>query len=75
MTWLYTVLATDGSTNSDARGVAYLRANFYITNSGVASEPAIRFTQAMMSADQATYAMDYPYQHPIEEMNILRHGD
>ncbi|WP_233828728.1 amidohydrolase family protein [Paraburkholderia sp. ZP32-5] len=49
----------------------YLRENFYITNSGVASEPAIKFTQDMMGADRVMYAMDYPYQHAVEEVSIL----
>jgi 5-carboxyvanillate decarboxylase len=43
----------------------------HITNSGVAREPAIRFTQEMMGADRVLYAMDYPYQHSIEEVHIL----
>lgn len=49
----------------------YLRENFYITNSGVASEAAIKFTQDMMGVDRVMYAMDYPYQHSIDEVNIL----
>jgi 2,3-dihydroxybenzoate decarboxylase len=49
----------------------YLRDNFYITNSGVAWEPAIRFTQEFMGADRVMYAMDYPYQHAVEEIAIL----
>ncbi|RKE38621.1 2,3-dihydroxybenzoate decarboxylase [Paraburkholderia sp. BL23I1N1] len=49
----------------------YLRENFYITNSGVADEAAIKYTQGMMGADRVMYAMDYPYQHAIEEVGIL----
>jgi 2,3-dihydroxybenzoate decarboxylase len=49
----------------------YLRENFYITNSGVASEPAIKFTQDMMGVDRVMYAMDYPYQHAIDEVIAL----
>jgi len=49
----------------------YLRQNFHITNSGVAWEPAIKFTQDFMGVDRVLYAMDYPYQHAIEEVAIL----
>lgn len=53
----------------------YLRENFYITNSGVAWAPAIRFTQAFMGADRVLYAMDYPYQHAPDEVNMLDEMD
>jgi 5-carboxyvanillate decarboxylase len=46
----------------------YLREHFYITNSGVAWEPAIRFTQEFMGMDRVLYAMDYPYQHAVDEV-------
>lgn len=49
----------------------YLRENFYITNSGVAWEHAIKFTQAFMGVDRVMYAMDYPYQYAVDEVNIL----
>ena len=49
----------------------YLRKNFYITNSGVAWEPAIKFTQDFMGADRVLYAMDYPYQHAVDEVIAL----
>jgi 5-carboxyvanillate decarboxylase len=49
----------------------YLRDNFHITNSGVAWEPAIRFTQSIVGADRVLYAMDYPYQHAVEEVIAL----
>lgn len=49
----------------------YLRENFYFTCSGMASEPAIKFTQEMMGKDRVMYAMDYPYQHAIEEVLAL----
>jgi len=50
---------------------AYLRENFYITNSGVAWEPAIKFTQQTLGVDRVLYAMDYPYQCPPEEVVAL----
>jgi 2,3-dihydroxybenzoate decarboxylase len=49
----------------------YLRENFYITNSGVAWEPAIKFSQATLGVDRVLYAMDYPYQCPPEEVTWL----
>lgn len=49
----------------------YLRENFFITNSGVAWEPAIRFTQDVIGIDRVLYAMDYPYQCPTEEVTTL----
>ncbi len=49
----------------------YLRENFHITNSGVAWEPAIRFTQDVIGVERVLYAMDYPYQCPAEEVAAL----
>ena len=46
----------------------YLRENFYITNSGVAWEPAIKFTQSIVGVDRVLYAMDYPYQYAADEV-------
>lgn len=49
----------------------YLREHFYITNSGVAWGPAIRFAQEFMGSDRVLYAMDYPYQHAVDEVIAL----
>ena len=49
----------------------YLRENFYITNSGVAWEPAIKFAQQVLGVDRVLYAMDYPYQHQVDEVIAL----
>jgi 5-carboxyvanillate decarboxylase len=49
----------------------YLRENFYIANSGMAWAPAIRFTQENIGVDRVVYAMDYPYQCPVEEVVAL----
>jgi 5-carboxyvanillate decarboxylase len=49
----------------------YLRENFYITNSGVAWEPAIKFTQAALGVDRVMYAMDYPYQFVADEVAAM----
>jgi 2,3-dihydroxybenzoate decarboxylase len=49
----------------------YLRENFYITNSGVAWEPAVKFTQDFMGVDRVLYAMDYPYQYAVDEVCFM----
>jgi 5-carboxyvanillate decarboxylase len=49
----------------------YFRENIYITNSGVAWEPAIKFSQQVLGADRVMYAMDYPYQHLVSEVVAL----
>jgi 2,3-dihydroxybenzoate decarboxylase len=46
----------------------YLRENVYITNSGVAWEPAIKFAQQVIGIDRVMYAMDYPYQYSAKEV-------
>lgn len=49
----------------------YLRENIYITNSGMAWAPAIKFTQSIVGDDRVMYAMDYPYQFVAEEVGVL----
>jgi 2,3-dihydroxybenzoate decarboxylase len=46
----------------------YLRENVYVTNSGVAWEPAIMFCHSVLGADRVMYAMDYPYQFVASEV-------
>jgi 2,3-dihydroxybenzoate decarboxylase len=46
----------------------YLRRNVYITTSGFAWEPAIKFCQQVLGVDRVLYAMDYPYQHDVAEV-------
>lgn len=46
----------------------YLRDNVYVTTSGMAWSPAIRFAQEVMGVDHVLYAMDYPYQFDAEEV-------
>ncbi len=46
----------------------YLRRNVYITSSGFAWEPAIKFCQQVLGVDRVLYAMDYPYQHDLAEV-------
>jgi 2,3-dihydroxybenzoate decarboxylase len=48
----------------------YLKQHFYVTNSGVAWGPAVKFTQDFMGMDRVLYAMDYPYQHSVDEVSF-----
>jgi 5-carboxyvanillate decarboxylase len=48
--------------------LGYLRSNVLITTSGMAWEPAIRFTQQVVGEDRVMYAMDYPYQFHADEV-------
>jgi 5-carboxyvanillate decarboxylase len=47
----------------------YLRRNVYVTTSGFAWGPAIQFCQQVMGVDRVLYAMDYPYQHDLAEVD------
>ncbi|MBA1204831.1 amidohydrolase [Pseudomonas capeferrum] len=49
----------------------YLKQNFHITNSGMAWEPAVKFTQEQIGVDRVMYAMDYPYQYDPAEVIAL----
>jgi 5-carboxyvanillate decarboxylase len=53
----------------------YLRENVYITNSGMAWEPAIKFAQQVIGEDRVMYAMDYPYQYTPQEVADLDNMD
>jgi predicted TIM-barrel fold metal-dependent hydrolase len=46
----------------------YFHNNIWITTSGVAWEPAIRFCQEVLGPDRVLYAMDYPYQQSYDEV-------
>jgi 5-carboxyvanillate decarboxylase len=48
----------------------YLRNNVYITNSGVAWQPAIEFCHKVIGVDRVMYAMDYPYQYVADEVRF-----
>jgi 5-carboxyvanillate decarboxylase len=48
----------------------YMKHNVFVTNSGVAWEPAIRFCQQVLGVDRVLYAMDYPYQYLPEEVGV-----
>ena len=46
----------------------YFRNNIWITTSGVAWEPAIKFCMEQLGPDRVLYAMDYPYQQSSDEV-------
>ena len=48
----------------------YFKANFHVTTSGMAWEPAILYSQCVLGADRVLYAMDYPYQFVPEEVMV-----
>jgi 5-carboxyvanillate decarboxylase len=47
----------------------YFKNNIWITTSGVAWEPAVKFCQEVLGPDRVLYAMDYPYQVSKEEVD------
>lgn len=49
----------------------YLKENVYVTSSGMAWVPAIKFCQQQLGVDRVLYAMDYPYQFVAEEVTAL----
>ncbi|HUI60799.1 MAG TPA: amidohydrolase family protein [Steroidobacteraceae bacterium] len=49
----------------------YLRENVYVTSSGMAWAPAIRFCQQVLGVDRVLYAMDYPYQFEATEVTAM----
>jgi len=46
----------------------YFRHNIWITTSGVAWEPAIKFCMEVLGPERVLYAMDYPYQQSSDEV-------
>ncbi len=46
----------------------YMRTNVYVTTSGMAWEPAIKFCVDVLGEDRVMYAMDYPYEYVAEEV-------
>jgi predicted TIM-barrel fold metal-dependent hydrolase len=46
----------------------YFHNNIWITTSGVAWEPAIKFCQEVLGPERVLYAMDYPYQQSYDEV-------
>ena len=46
----------------------YLRANIWVTTSGMAWAPAIMFCREVLGPERVLYAMDYPYQYAPAEV-------
>lgn len=46
----------------------YMQNNVYVTTSGMAWAPAIKFAQQVLGEDRVMYAMDYPYQYVPDEV-------
>lgn len=53
----------------------YFKTNVWITTSGVAWEPAIRFCMEQLGPDRVLYAMDYPYQQSSDEVAVYDRMD
>jgi 2,3-dihydroxybenzoate decarboxylase len=47
----------------------YMKENVFITTSGMAWAPAIMFVQSVIGVDRVMYAMDYPYQFELYEVD------
>jgi 2,3-dihydroxybenzoate decarboxylase len=57
-----------GAKKLERRPSDYMRDNIYITTSGMAWEPAIKFAQQTLGVEHVLYAMDYPYQADPNEV-------
>jgi 2,3-dihydroxybenzoate decarboxylase len=57
-----------GAKKLERRPSDYMRDNVYITTSGMAWEPAIKFAQQTLGVEHVLYAMDYPYQADPNEV-------
>jgi len=56
--------------NLERRISDYLKDNVYVTTSGMAWEPAIKFAQEVLGAGHVMYAMDYPYEFDAEQVRV-----
>lgn len=48
----------------------YIRENMWVTTSGMAWGPPILYAQSVLGVDRVLYAMDYPYQFALEEVQV-----
>ena len=48
---------------------AYFSSQIWLTTSGMPWAPAIMFTRDVIGADRVMYAMDYPYQYDVAEVD------
>lgn len=49
----------------------YIKENLYVTSSGMAWEPPIRYAQSVLGVDRVLYAMDYPWQFVAAEVTAM----
>jgi 2,3-dihydroxybenzoate decarboxylase len=49
----------------------YFKDNFFVTTSGMFSEPAFRCTLSILGADHILFAVDYPMESPQEATELL----
>ena len=63
-----TVREARGAKKLNRRPSDYMKENVYVTTSGMAWEPSIRFAQDALGKDHVLYAMDYPYQADASEV-------
>ena len=49
----------------------YVKENMYVTSSGMAWEPPIRYAQGVLGFDRVLYAMDYPWQFVPAEVTAM----
>lgn len=50
----------------------YFRTNFYITTSGMMTQPPLDFCLAMFGDDRIMFAVDYPYEQTAEAVSFVR---
>jgi 2,3-dihydroxybenzoate decarboxylase len=58
-----------GAPSLNRRISEYIKENVFITTSGMAWAPAITFVQSVVGVDRVMYAMDYPYQFELYEVD------
>jgi 2,3-dihydroxybenzoate decarboxylase len=49
----------------------YFKDNFFVTTSGMFSEPALRCTLSILGADRILFAIDYPMESPEEAIKFM----
>lgn len=64
------ILGSMGENKLEKKISEYIKSNVYVTTSGMGWEPAIMFCHQIMGPDHVLYAMDYPYQYVMEEVEI-----
>jgi len=60
-----------GAKQLNKRPSDYMKDNVYITTSGMAWQPAIKFAQSTLGVERVLYAMDYPYQADASEVAAM----